>query len=458
MNKLQYTFLTAIICCLLLTGCDKYLDITPKGKSLLTTVTDYDQWLNDPVLSYGLGNPSFAVNYFGDNVDVTNLSSIPVTLGELIYTWAPQFSTDLKTTPLNWGFHYEVINKFNTVLNGIDDATGGTSSQKRSLKAEALLGRALEYFGLVNEYGNAYDSATANSDLAVPFVTSNDVAQTVPPRSSVAVIYNHIIEDLNAALPDLPEDNSGNRYRGSKAAAYSLLARTYFYARNYTDARKNAELALKNTRAVMIDYNSTLPSTAGLFSVKPDVIYGRYLETILTPTLDFMRTFASNDLRVKKFFISTDNFTYTARGGTTFYPTTATPYLKFINTGTSVPEMILIAAEGAARNNDLPAALQQLDNIRKYRFATASYVPYQSTNQDSVLQAVFQERSHELIYNELRWFDMRRLDKENRMDTIKRYDAQKNVVATLSPHSPHYTLQIPIQVLNFNPDMPQNPY
>jgi hypothetical protein len=208
----------------------------------------------------------------------------------------------------------------------------------------------------------------------------------------------------------------------------------------------------------MIDYNSTLPATAGLFSLKPDVIYGRYLETILTPTLDFMRSFATNDLRVKKFFVSSDNFSYTTRGGTSFYPTSATPYLKYINTGTSVPEMILIAAEGAARSNDLPAALQQLDNIRKYRFASSSYVPYQSTSQESVLQAVLQERSHELIYNELRWFDMRRLDKENRMDTVKRYDAQKNVVATLPPHSPHYTLQIPIQVINFNPDMPQNPY
>jgi hypothetical protein len=442
---------------MVLAACNKFLDVKPKGKTLLTTVTNYDQWLNDPSLGYAISALDGGIFYYlADNVDYVGIPNPPTTPVDLVYTWGRQFSVDINASPLFWGEHYAKINQFNTVLTGIDQATGGTSSQKKGLRAEALLGRALEYFYLVNEYGKPYDAATASKDLAVPFVTSNDVTQTVPPRSTVAEIYQHIIDDINSAIPNLPLDNSANRLRGSTASAYSILARVYFYARDYTNARKNAELALANSKAVMIDFNGTLPATS-LTSIQPDVIYGRFTVGYLPPTLDFMRSFSANDLRVKKLYYSTDGYKFITRQATLFLPLYTTPVLQYVNTGTSVQEMKLIIAESAARSNDLSVALQQLDEVRKTRFAASSYVSYQSTIQEDVLQEVLKERSHELPFCGLRWFDMRRLDKENRMGTVNRYDAQGNIVATLLPHSNRYTLQIPFQVLSFNPGMQQNP-
>ena len=456
MNHYKYKLIQLMFCCLIFTGCDKYLDIKPKGTQLLSTVTDYDQWLNDETLFYGVAQPYAIINYLGDNVDLISVANPPALEPELIYTWAPQFAFDLNVSPAFWGDHYGKINLFNTVLVGIDDATGGTNGQKRSLKAEALLGRALEYFYLVNEYGKPYDAATAAQDLAVPFLTSNDVTQEVPPRSTVAEVYQHIIDDINTAIPDLPVDNSPNRFRGSKASAYSLLARVYFYAANYPEAQKNAEMALTNSRAVMIDYNGALPST-NLLGTHPDVIYGRMVIGQAPATLDFMRSFASNDLRVRQLYRSTDGYRFTTRGATTYFPAVINPILTYTNTGTSFQEMKLIVAESAARTNNLSLALQCLDDVRKNRFAKASYVRFSSADQEEVLQEVLLERSHELPYNGLRWFDMRRLDKENRMGTVNRYNIQGDVIATLEPHSNRYTLQIPLQVMSFNPGMPQNP-
>lgn len=449
--------LYSILVCLALSSCDQYLDITPKGSTLLTTTKDYDQWLNDPKLAQGVAAPYCDLNFLGDNVDIPNVPVPAVTTVQLIYLWAQQYSLVLNVSPEFWGDHYATINKYNTVLAGIDQATGGTNSQKRSLKAEALLGRAFEYFYLVNEYGREYDSSTANTDLAVPYITSNDVSQQVPGRSTIAEIYQHIIDDLTAAIPDLPADNSSNRLRGSKAAAYSVLARLYFYARDYADAGKYATLALENTKAVMMDMNGTLPTTA-MLSIQQDVIYGRMALGYIPATLDFMRTFEAGDLRVKLLYYSSDGYTYVTRGGTNYVPAFVTASLQYTNIGTSVQEMKLIIAEAAARSNDLATALQQVNEIRKDRFPAASYQPVESADQAAVLEAVLRERSHELPFAGLRWFDMRRLDKENRMGTVYRYDAQGNVLAELAPHSPHYTLQIPVQVLSFNPDMPQNPY
>lgn len=448
----------AMLCCLIFAGCDKYLDITPKGKRLLTTTNDYDLWLNDDALAQGItAGTSGVINYLNDNVDVVSVTTPPQSAAELVYTWGEQYSININDAPYMWGDHYAKINLFNTVIVGIDKATGGTATQKKMLKAEALLGRALEYFYLMNEYCQPYDAATAAQNPGVPFLTSNDVSQTIPPRGTLAELYANILNDLNTAIPDLPLDNSINRFRGSVAAGYSTLARVYFFARNYAAAKTNAELALANTKAVMINYGGTLPLT-NLISTHPDVIYGRYLLGNITASNDFMKTFASNDLRVKMLYTSTDGYTFVTRGSTAFVPTRTTPVFANVNAGTSVQEMKLIIAEGAARANDLPTALQNLDDVRKNRFAAATYIKYNSTVQENVLQEILVERAHEFPYNGLRWFDMRRLDKENRMGTVNRLNAQGTIVATLPPHSNKYTLQIPYQVMSFNPGMQQNPY
>lgn len=456
MKQLKYISIYLTLCCVSLTSCDKYLDITPKGKTLLTTVAHYDQWMNSEQLMYGHGTTFAYAAYMTDLVDVPNITNPPIQAAELMYTWAPQFATDLTVSPIFWGEHYSRINLYNTVLLGINDATGGTNGQKRTLRAEALLGRALEYFYLVNEYAQPYDSATAKDDLAVPFVTSNDVTQDVPPRSTVAEIYKHIIDDINEAISDLPPDNSINRMRGSVASGYSLLARVYFYARNYTEARKYAQLALDNTKAVMLDFNGPNPAS-NILSTHADVIFGRMVIGQTPADLNFMRSFAGNDLRVRKFYQSVDGYRFTTRGATIFFPAAVTPVFTYVNTATSVQEMKLIIAECAARAGELPAALQALDDIRKNRFATASYVKFTSTDPVATLNEVLLERIHELPFNGLRWLDMRRLDKENRMGAVTRLNAAGNVITTLEPHSPRYTLQIPMQVTAYHPDMPQNP-
>ncbi|WP_310078661.1 RagB/SusD family nutrient uptake outer membrane protein [Sphingobacterium sp. 2149] len=452
----SYQSIAILVLLLTLYGCDKYLDIQPKGRTLLTTVTDYEQWLNDPSLAVGFGAPSGYTMLFSDLVDVVNIPTPATSPAHLMYLWERQFSSDLNSAPLLWGEHYAKINHYNTVLLGIDRATGGTAAAKKRLKAEALLGRALEYFYLLNEYAQPYDGTTAAQDLAVPFVTSNDVTQVVPPRSTSAEIFQHIVDDIQKAIPDLPIDNTKDRLKGSVAAAYSVLARAYFYTGDYQEARKYAELALSNTQAVMLNLNAALPSS-DLVGIRQDVIYGRFVLGNLTASLDFMRSFAQGDMRVRRLFLSLDNNTYDVRGATLFVPALVSPTLQYVNTGTSVQEMKLMIAEHAARNNELRTALQQLDELRSNRIAPASYTAFASTDQEAVLEQVLLERQHELGFSGLRWFDMRRLDREGRMGTIYRYDATGKVIATLEPHSNRYTLQIPLQVLSFNPGMSQNP-
>lgn len=454
MKKFKYIANVLLLCCLVLSSCDKYLDIEPKGRQLLKTTDDFDQWLNSQTLTAETPGDNI-MNYMTDNIDMPNIGNPPSSLAELIYTWAPQFTTDVNENTYLWGEHYQRINLFNTVLLGIDGAEGGTTTQKRNLKAEALLGRAHSYFYLVNEYGKPFNPATASSDPAVPYITSDDVSQTVPPRSSVSEIYQYIIDDITAAIPDLPTDNSNARFRGSKAAAYSVLARVYLYRREYDEARRYAELALDNTRANIIDFtnSATFPTTTNVIS-HPDVIYGRSSIALgLTLSQDLKDIFESNDARRTVLYY---NFASPVRGGTLFYAAAITPVFQLTNSGTTVQEMHLIAAEGAVRANDLTEALSHLNIVRTNRYTGNSRV-FESTDQEVILDEVLNERRREFPFHGLRWFDMRRLDMEDRMPTVTRTNAQNEVIATLEPKSSKYTLQIPIQVIVYNPDMVKNP-
>jgi tetratricopeptide (TPR) repeat protein len=465
MSTIQSTYTKLVIALLLttlpllFTSCDKYLGVEPKGKRLLKTVNDYDQWLNSYSVIQVIPNEMLQLD---DNVDAPRIT-IPFSGNDnWVYAFQKQFTVDPATPPIIWKDFYESVYYYNTVLLGIEEATGGTDEQKKSLKAEALLGRAFCYLYLVNLYGPLYDAATADKDLAVPFVTSNDLNAPTPDRNTVKNIYDHILEDCNEALANLPKDNSQNRFRGTVAGAYSVLARTYLYMRDFEQAGKNARLALDNSQTTILDYGalagvgsmSPLPVRAGAIYAKlPRTTY-----TQLPPTLGFLKSFHTKDLRLAFYYTNLGDYSFQKRGDVIFMGIGVQYSGAYPNCGTSVEEMRLILAEIAARANDLPMALDQLDQVRKNRFKPADYQKFVSNVQEEVLNRILKERTFEFAFNGLRWFDMRRLDAENRMPEIKRYDGQDKVIASLPPHSDKYTLQIPLQVMYFHPDWPQNPW
>ena len=459
MKGMKYFYIVIIVafCVFELSACNKYLDVQPKGFQLLTTTMDFDQWLNNTTLET---SEPYLLSQLQDNIDEPAITTPPSEFNDLVYVWAPQFTTDPTAISSIWVDHYKNISLFNTVIQHVGSASGPDQDKSR-LFAEALLGRAQEYLYLVNEYGKEYDKSTATTDLAVPFVTSDDLATKIPGRGTVQEIYDHIVTDLKQALSNLPLDNSKNRYRGSKAAAYAVLARTSLYMRNYALAQNYAQLALENGPHSLVDYNTIsqanhMPDV----SVAPDAIYSRLSSSLgfsVYPTLNFLRNFDRNDLRLHLYYSNLGDTTFKARGIALYQSAGSQAYATSRNWGPTVAEMKLIIAEGAARNGDISTALQQLNAVRKCRISQIAYQDYQSAIADSVLQHVLTERTYELPYCGLRWFDMRRLDLEGRLPTFYRYDGNGKPIATLAPNSPRYTLQIPIGVMYFNPGWQQNP-
>ena len=453
--------ITVYILSLILTSCDNYLDVEPKGRLIPNTVEDYELLLNsNQVVTSSHENVIFYMN--DDFTDIRHPSFPLLPEGSVdlaAFTWQ-KVIYDEEDDPWLWSWPYSNIFTYNLIIDEIDEAIGEDENLKGAIKAEARVGRAFEYLLLVNCFAKHYDAATASTDPGVPLIVRPDVNAGEPSRASVQAVYDLIIEDLTLAIPDLPSENI-NRFRATKAAAHGFLARTYLFQGEYEKALEHAESSLSE-KNFLADYNSVVTGTPGndfadRIALEPqyndEQIYHRFYQGtggfggrgFLVP--EILALFEPDDLRAR--------ITHLTFGG--FVPSPV--WLSFPlrpNQAVSVPEMYLIRAECNARLENLQAALDDVNLIRRNRIIPSSYAAIVSSDLEVVLQEVLNERRRELIGTGLRWFDLKRLNKEPRFakTVIHELDGE---VYTLEPNGNNYVLPIPPQVLAFNPNMIQNP-
>jgi starch-binding outer membrane protein, SusD/RagB family len=140
----------------------------------------------------------------------------------------------------HWIMLYKSIGRFNSVIEGITGASIDENSKKLFI-AELKFLRAWCYFDLVRNWGG------------VPIVLKIHPPDVHLPRSTAREVYDLIISDLNecaAILPKKSEYPAADKFRASKGAALTLLAKTYLYAEEW----QNAETAARQV-IDMGDYN-----------------------------------------------------------------------------------------------------------------------------------------------------------------------------------------------------------
>src|SRR5690554_5582464 len=123
------------------------------------------------------------------------------------------------------------------------NSTGGTEAEKKALSAEARVYRAWLHFYFVNLYGRPFHPDTAPSDPGFPIILTNDLTRKDFQRNTVLEVYEFIVDELEAAIPDLPTTIS-NRYRIAQSAGYAYLGKVLVFMRNYADAISALESAI----------------------------------------------------------------------------------------------------------------------------------------------------------------------------------------------------------------------
>lgn len=441
-------------------SCDNFVDIIPKGQNIPSSVDDYAKVLNMSWnVAYGGQNWFYMTDdpYMTDTMQMSAGSSTTNA-----YLWQPYMYTLLENDS-DWANEYMIIYYSNYVIKNIHSASEGNTYNREETWARALLHRAYSYWYLVSAYAPFCTEEEAEETLAVPMPLDPDI-NVQYPQSTVADVYRQIFADIDTALnqEELSDLRTINTWP-CRAAAYALLSRIHLYQGNWQEAADNAKKSL-DIYDYLNDYNDITmndPNDAsqGLYGYEnmairdPEVILSKSAPNNFTDVMvseDLVNLYDQDkDLRFRFCFA----YEKTNSPATTGWMRVndqqtfdgirnSEVYLNYIEA--------LVRLGGAA---NLTEARQWLETLRAHRYENPD--PVSSIPDADLLQEVLDERHRELRFTGMRWFDMKRLAPEFNL-TFSRLDKDGNKV-TLEPNSPRYTWAIPLDVMEQNGQLVQNP-
>ena len=452
-------FMSLLFFFLSLMSCKKNWLDAKQDKSLVvpTTVQDFQAILDNTTQMNG-GNPVLgevsADNYYTPANVWQTLSTI---IDKNAYIWA----TDIYqgTTVPDWNNPYKQVYYANVALKGLEKIAPDATNKPALNNAigSALFYRAFAFYSLAQEFAPPFNTATANADMGIPLRLTADIHET-SVRSSVEQTYSQILNDLiyaSTLLPNTPLYKS----RPSKAAAFALLARTYLVMEDYDKALIYADSCLQLYKT-LLDYYMLNPNPLTSYpfpgiSNAETIFYSTLANSnILQPAAPnyiidstLHRSYDSNDLRKSLFFRNVS-------GKITFRGSYNQSQILF--GGLATDEIYLIRAECYARKGNTTAGLTDLNTLLQKRWANnGSFVPVTAINATDALTKILVERRKELIFRNLRWSDLRRLNKDSNFAVTLTRNINGQVY-TLLPKDPKYVLPIPDNEIQLS-GLQQNP-
>lgn len=476
MNKKILINILAVSLLISVTGCDDYLNNVPKGMTIPQYMEDYQKLLN----SQSLINASDGMlDYLTDNIHLLDKNAtasyyIYINKDESVrnlYSFKPGQVYVEGTKDYIWNNAYERLFTLNTVINEVMDSKGGSEEAKLRIKAEALFGRAYEYYNLVNTYAKQYNSQTANKDLGIPYLTEADINQKYQ-RHTVAEVYEKMLADLDEAASHIP-DITANRAHPNKAALYSFYAKIYLSMGDYTKALKyaNDALALNSALLNLNNYDKAEGTTWGRVYKKgnpserlpdinhPEANYVKWLSGSLQGSVMLsseMRDLykkdlnGATDLRKEYFFAENQ---VNLGGSTDYFPGECAfvLYANF-NVGFTSTENYFIAAECEARIGSKDKAMQLINTVRNNRMMNNEQLTA-STKEEALIKVLEEKRREFCFKGPMRLFDLKRLNLESQFQKTITHTADGETFI-LPPNDVRSIMPVNKEILNFNPDFP----
>ncbi len=322
----------------------------------------------------------------------------------------------------------------------------------------ALRALALHNFQLF--FAQPYNSTAGASHLGVPIpdfsLLGNGGTVQFPERSTTAEGYAQIVNDLMEAINLMDPDLDNSPTRMDIHAARALLARVYLHMENWTAARDLATEVINSSGNSLLDNGQYIASWDGLdfndetlFTVAFNATDNLGSNSITHFYLGYEDAFASPDFI--SLFTATDVRTQ-------LYPVSGTVNLvqKFPSVGFNddnlqvlrLSEMYLIKAEAHAQLGENTDAQMALDAIIQRADPMAGTST--ETGQD-LIDKILLERRKELAFEGFRLFDLTRYAL-----TYNKFRQDAAPTEVVAPEN-RTILPVPIDEMNANPNMVQNP-
>ncbi len=479
MKKIIYSLF--VLLTMTTVGCDNYIDITPKGAVTVDSAQQYYELIATPMRAY---YPSSFILLSDDQwvKESEILGYESISADGINFTFNEKADRTILPDNNLYENIYSLILRSNLVIDNVDKGQG-SQELKTLAKAEARTFRAFDHFLAVNTFAKAYNPETAASDGGVCIMDRYDLEAT-PVKSTVAEVYNFIINELEQAVP-LLEEKPVNIYHPNRAFGYALLAKVYLFHRDWAKAQEAAEQSLK-LNSQLADYN-LINDAGGTARYKnfakdgnPEVLSYHWMAGwgsgeqvclyhygIISPELKSL--FEANDLRYSLFLRDTGTSItswFDSGSGAAIWTPAITNLDRFtyMSVGLRTAEVYLIMAEALARQNNLTEAANYVSQLRDKRIKGGNGHVDAPATQVEMVKMIIDERRKELLFGFNRFFDLKRLNIEPEYQkTITRVfpvlnisEAHPQQTYTLKPDSRLYIIPFPHSARDKNPNLTLN--
>lgn len=479
MKKIIYSLF--VLLTMTTVGCDNYIDITPKGAVTVDSAQQYYELIATPMRGY---YPSSFILLSDDQwvKESEILGYESISADGINFTFNEKADRTILPDNNLYENIYSFILRSNLVIDNVDKGQG-SQELKTLAKAEARTFRAFDHFLAVNTFAKAYNPETAASDGGVCIMDRYDLEAT-PVKSTVAEVYNFIINELEQAVPQL-EEKPVNIYHPNRAFGYALLAKVYLFHRDWAKAQEAAEQSLK-LNSQLADYN-LINDAGGTARYKnfakdgnPEVLSYHWMAGwgsgeqvclyhygMISPELKSL--FEANDLRYSLFLRDTGTSItswFDSGSGAAIWTPAITNLDRFtyMSVGLRTAEVYLIMAEALARQNNLTEAANYVSQLRDKRIKGGNGHVDAPATQVEMVKMIIDERRKELLFGFNRFFDLKRLNIEPEYQkTITRVfpvlnisEAHPQQTYTLKPDSRLYIIPFPHSARDKNPNLTLN--
>lgn len=239
MNR-KYLYIAALACSLLSNSCSNFLEQKPD------TILTNDQVYGDPNLiksvlanfydrlSRGL-KPNTTDQYYDWGQRAGGELYNYTTIDEAIkYDFDQVNSFDRNRWRV---YDYELVRNINQFLQGLNETTVLTETEKAPLIGEARLIRAWYYFNMCRSLGGM----PLVGDEVFDYTPGIDVTALQIPRATEAATYDYIISECHAIAELMTSEKTVNSARANKWTAKMLEARAALYAASL--AKYNSQMS-----------------------------------------------------------------------------------------------------------------------------------------------------------------------------------------------------------------------
>lgn len=375
--------------------------------------------------------------------------------------------TNITRVSNTWRQFYLAVRNANIMIEAIPKAKSLSESDKNKYLGEAMFLRALAYFQLVRNWG------------AIPLRTEANANEFNLPRTSESEIYQLILSDLEFAESTLPNSVSAAGHP-TKWSTKMLLADVYFYLNQYDKAAEKSNEVIQSQQFSLVEietmddfenlYGATLINTPEeIFYFKfheqdgfNGALYfhgaanaGEYLRVggynVITnsESAPVYMNQDDQDLRKDLWYLYTQRNPsvlllrkYNDRTGTN--PRNSYPLYRYA-------DCLLLYAEASCRISTGPttAGLEAINMVHRRAYGYPSTQPspvdfnISDYNKESFIELCIKERGYETVGESKRWFDLKRLGKEEARRYIKENRG-------LEITEKHWLWPLPVSETNFN--------